>query len=57
MHVHVYCADGEAKVWLEPSVQLAHKYGLSQKQIREILEITEERQDEIISNWEDHFRS
>jgi hypothetical protein len=24
LHVHVYCAEGEAKFWLEPTVELAH---------------------------------
>ena len=25
MHVHVHCADGEAKFWLEPEIELAKK--------------------------------
>jgi hypothetical protein len=26
MHVHVVCADGEAKHWLEPDIELAKNY-------------------------------
>ena len=26
-HVHVYCGDGEAKFWLEPTTELAENYG------------------------------
>ena len=26
LHVHVYCAEGEAKFWLEPQIELAKKY-------------------------------
>lgn len=29
MHVHVHCGHGEAKFWLEPNVELAKNYGLS----------------------------
>jgi hypothetical protein len=28
MHVHVSTADGEAKFWLEPEIELAANYGL-----------------------------
>ena len=31
MHIHVYCADGEAKFWLTPTVSLAQNHGLSKK--------------------------
>ena len=34
MHVHVHCADGEAKFWLEPQIELAQNYGLNDRQIR-----------------------
>jgi hypothetical protein len=30
MHVHAQCPDGEAKFWLEPTIALAHNYGLSE---------------------------
>ncbi len=56
MHVHVYCADGEAKVWLEPNVELARSFRLSSQQLREIRSIVEVRQDELKAAWEDFFR-
>lgn len=55
MHVHVYCADGEAKFWLTPNVSLAKNFGLSNKQIVELIDIIEERKDEISNAWEKHF--
>jgi len=57
MHVHVYCADGEAKFWLTPNVSLAQNYGLSKSQINELIKIIEERQNEISDAWGDHFRN
>jgi hypothetical protein len=55
-HVHVSCADGEAKFWLDPVVELARNYGLSQVQIGEMQKIVEDRKDELIRAWRSHFR-
>lgn len=57
MHIHVQSSDGEAKFWLEPAVTLARNYGLSQKRIREIQKIIEERKNEIQDGWQKHFQS
>ena len=32
-HVHVYSADGEAKFWLEPKLELAKNYRLTKIQL------------------------
>jgi hypothetical protein len=53
-HIHVECADGEAKFWVDP-VKLVRNYGLSAKQLREVARIIEERQNEIKNSWEEHF--
>jgi len=57
MHVHIYCADGEAKFWLEPEIELAKNYKLSRKQLKEIENIIEEHFDEIKSAWKKCFKS
>ena len=36
MHVNVHCAEGEAKFWLEPQIELARNYNLSRKQLQAI---------------------
>ncbi len=56
MHVHVHCGDGEAKYWLEPTIKMAKNYGLSVQQLSKIEEIVREREDELISAWNIHFR-
>jgi len=56
MHVHVYCAEGEAKFWLEPEVALARNYGLSQRQVVEAMHLVEDRKDDIAAAWGEHFR-
>lgn len=57
MHVHVICADGEAKYWLEPEIRVARSYNLSPKQLRDIAEIVEERKNELIDAWQEHFNN
>ena len=56
-HVHVYCGNGEAKFWLEPSIELAENYGLTRKQLAEVHGIIEVRKDEIINAWKKHLGS
>lgn len=57
MHVHVYCERGEAKFWLEPVIELAQNYGLSQRDLRIVQTIIEEQQDEFNNAWRRYFRS
>jgi hypothetical protein len=54
-HVHVCCADGEAKFWLEPTVELARSYGLRQTQLRVLQRQVEDRRDDILDRWRCHF--
>lgn len=54
-HVHAICPDGEAKFWLEPSVDLARNYGLSQAQVTELKKIVEEKRNDILDAWRKHF--
>lgn len=55
MHVHVHCADGEAKFWLEPAIELAKNDRLSAQQLAKIREIVEVHENERISAWKTCF--
>ena len=57
MHVHVYCADGEAKFWLEPEIELARNYHLSRAQLQQTEKLIEEHCDEFKTAWKKHFPS
>jgi hypothetical protein len=57
MHVHIHCGSGEAKFWLEPQVELAKNYKLSQNQINQIRRIIEENYNEITKSWNSYFKS
>ena len=54
-HAHVSSSDGEVKFWLEPVVSLAQRYNLSEKQLKELKELVEERKHAIKSAWKRHF--
>jgi hypothetical protein len=53
--VHVYHAEGEAKFWLEPTVELAANYGLKLPRLTEASKLVEEHLNEIRSAWGKHF--
>jgi len=54
-HVHVLSSEGEAKIWIEPQVELATSYNLSGREIRRITTIVEDRREEIEDAWNRHF--
>ncbi|NOU10457.1 MAG: DUF4160 domain-containing protein [Nitrospira sp.] len=54
-HVHVYSEIGEAKFWLDPSVELTKNSGMTTRQIRAAKSLIEEHEDEIRSAWQTHF--
>jgi len=57
MHVHVVSGDGEAKLWLEPELEMARSHGYSPKQLKEIESLVEDHLHELISAWQQHFGS
>jgi len=57
MHVHVYHTDGEAKFWLEPTVELAQNLGLSAKELREAEDLVRSHEQERRDAWYKHFPS
>ena len=57
MHVHVHGQNGEAKFWLEPSIELAQNYGLSQQEVNIALRLIREHENEIRDAWHKHFGS
>jgi hypothetical protein len=56
-HVHVYCSDGVAKFWLEPTVELTKSHGLTTAQLTELKKTVEERKNDILNAWRKHFPS
>ena len=57
IHIHVISPDGEAKFWLEPEIELARSFGLTEHDLRKVRTLIEEREDVIRQAWIDHFGS
>ena len=57
MHVHVFCANGQAKFWLEPEIELAENYGLRLGELTTVRGLIEEHSDEIKRRWQEYFAS
>ncbi|MFQ5741043.1 MAG: DUF4160 domain-containing protein [Acidobacteriota bacterium] len=57
IHIHAIGPGGEAKFWLEPSIEVARNHNLSDREIRTALRLIEEREDEITTAWQSHFGS
>jgi hypothetical protein len=54
-HVHVFSPEGEAKFWLEPSVEVAVSKGVPQASLKRMEGIILERKEEIVDAWNRHF--
>ena len=57
MHVHVAGANGDAKFWLEPFVELAMSNGISKHELNDIEKIIGEHKDELTNAWREHLGS
>jgi hypothetical protein len=55
VHVHVHHADGEAKFWLEPRIELAQNYGMSSRRVTQAQALIRSHADEIRTAWKKHF--
>lgn len=41
MHIHVKSAEKEAKLWLEPDIEVAENYGFASKELKDIIKIVQ----------------
>lgn len=54
-HVYVQHAEGEAKFWVDPAVELAVNHGLRPDRLNEAAQLVEEHGDVIRCAWARHF--
>jgi len=57
MHVHIHTPEGEAKYWLEPDIELAVNFGISQRDLKTIEKKIKEKENELKRTWKEHFKS
>jgi Domain of unknown function (DUF4160) len=54
-HIHVRGGGCDAKVWIEPEVQLADSYGFNPRELSTILRTVAANRALIMKAWHDHF--
>ncbi|MDR0792766.1 MAG: DUF4160 domain-containing protein [Chitinophagaceae bacterium] len=55
MHIHIIHNNKKAKCWLEPKVEIAENNGFKEHQIKEILQIVKENEQEFKEKWKAHL--
>ncbi len=55
LHIHVESADGEAKFWIEPKIEVARNYRLSEQDLSRVLQLVVDHEQEIRDAWHRHF--
>ena len=51
MHVHVVKGDDDAKIALEPSIEVVYNHGLKAKDLKRAIQLAEMYKDDIIELW------
>ena len=54
-HVHVRRERLEAKIWLEPMVELAGNWGFARHELNELRRLTEQHREQMLEAWHEHF--
>ncbi|MGI8414500.1 MAG: DUF4160 domain-containing protein [Solirubrobacteraceae bacterium] len=57
MHIHVQSADGEAKFWIEPKIELARDHRLTAQDLSRALQSVVDHEQEIRDAWHRHVNS
>jgi hypothetical protein len=54
-HVHVRAGSASAKIWLDPVVMVAESYGISARELRDLVRVARNNKDAFAKAWKDHF--
>lgn len=54
-HIHVRRAGADAKVWIEPTVELAGSNGFNSRELSVIIRLVIEHRSKIERAWHEHF--
>ena len=55
VHVHVRSGSSEAKIWLDPQVQVASSFGFEAGTLRELVEVAQANRVLIERTWHEYF--
>jgi hypothetical protein len=54
-HIHVKGRGCDAKIWIEPELDIAESYGFNSRELGRILRVVADNRDLILRAWHDHF--
>lgn len=55
MHIHVIKGENVAKFWVEPSIAVAHNYGMSPLELAKLAKIIDKHKELIRESWNEYF--
>ena len=55
MHIHVFKDSNNAKIWLEPIIELAENNGFSEKELKKIMIIVSGNEDDFRARYKAHI--
>lgn len=55
VHVHVETSEGTAKISVEHDVAVLSSFRIGRSELTRIVAIVEDRRDDIVRAWNDHF--
>lgn len=55
VHIHVTKGDGEARIILEPDIELDQAHEFKPTELKQILAIVQENREYLISKWHETF--
>ena len=54
-HIHIEKGEKNAKIWLEPNVEVAYNHGFTSKEMKYVLQIIQEYGRSFDDKWNKHF--
>ncbi len=55
VHIHAFGPNGQAKIWLFPTVKIAYSAGFTAREQTKLMRTVEARRELIMKVWNEHF--
>lgn len=54
-HIQVIKENGTGKIWLYPTLKIAYMHNFTHAEVKTILKLTKEHQEQFKSKWDEYF--
>lgn len=55
-HVHITKGNGDAKIWLRPSIKEEYSYNFTVRERRDIRKLVRENYETLTNAWDEYFK-